>query len=73
MSIGHSVPGNKSAVMHHAALQLDPYLWIWGYQLTIVMPVYGGNVVHQSSGAVEGQPITFKDHLMLGWKEWQSV
>lgn len=70
---GYSVPGDKSAVMHHTALQLDPHLWIWGHQFTIVMPVYGGHVVYQSSSTMERQLVTFKDHLTLGWKEWQGV
>lgn len=52
--------------MQHTVLQLDTHLWVRGHQLTIVTPVYGGDLVHQGSSAMEGQPITFEDHLTLG-------
>lgn len=70
---GYLVPGDKSAVMHHAALQLDFHPWICGHQFTIVMPVYGGHVVYQSSSTVERQLVPFKHQLTLGWKERQGV
>ncbi len=37
------------------------------------MPVYGGDLVHQGGGAMEGQPVAFEDHLTLGWQQRQGV
>lgn len=59
--------------MQHTAFQLDTHLWVWGHQLTVVTPVYGGRLVHQGGSAVEGQTVTFKNHLTLGRQQGQSV
>lgn len=34
-----TTPGDKGAVMHDTALQLDTHFWISGHRLTIVTPV----------------------------------
>lgn len=59
--------------MQHTVLQLDRHLRVRGHQLTVVTPVQGGDLVHQGSGAMEGQPVAFEDHLTLGRQQRQGV
>lgn len=68
-----NTPGDEGAVMQHTILQLDTHLWVRGHQLTVLTPVQGGDLVHQGSSAVEGQPVTFEDHLTLGRQQRQGV
>lgn len=68
-----TVPGDERAVMDHTVLQLDPYIWVRGYQLAVVAPVQGGDLVHQGRSALERQSIPFEDHLTLRWQQGEGV
>jgi len=68
-----TAPGDQSAVMQHTVLQLDTYVWVRCHHLTIVTPMYGSDLVHQGSSAVEGEPVAFENHLTLGWQQRQGM